>query len=470
MHDTSATGNPAAGTSALDWLEAALDYVPRWVDYQVQHVDQPGCVIAVAHKGEIVLEEAFGVADLTTGEALTPRHRFRVASHSKTFTATGIMKLKERGLLRLDDAVGTFVQGLHPAIAEVTIQQVLSNSAGLSRDGSNSGYFPGFRPFLSAAELKAELSLPPPLPAAQRFKYSNHGFSLAGLVIEAVTGEPYTTWIMREVVQAAGLAETFADMGLVPEGPFAKGHSTRVPHGRRLVIPGDLVTNDMAAATGFVSTAADLARFFAQLSPGSAAQLVSAGARREMTRRHWHDSESVLDRHYGLGTISGSLKGWDWFGHSGSFAGTLSRTAVFPAEDLAISVLTNAIDGPAQPLVDGIAHILKAFRTGGAPTDEVADWAGRWWMLWGAIDLVPIGNKVFASAPALQTPLAEVSEIAITGLDSGKVVRASGFASPGEPVTRTRDAEGEVSEVWIGGVGLVTEIAFIEQCAERFGG
>jgi len=67
------------------WLNAALGYILRWSDYPVWYADQPGCVIAVAHRGEVVLEEAFGVANLATGEALTPRLRFRVASHSETF-------------------------------------------------------------------------------------------------------------------------------------------------------------------------------------------------------------------------------------------------------------------------------------------------------------------------------------------------------------------------------------------------
>jgi D-alanyl-D-alanine carboxypeptidase len=452
------------------WLKAALDYVPRWIDFQVQHVEQPGCVVAVAHRGEVVLEEAFGVANLTTGEALTPRHRFRVASHSKTFTAAGILKLKERGLLRLDDAAGTFVQGLHEKAAGVTVQQLLSHSAGLVRDGQDGTQFTNHRPFFSAAELKADLALPPPLPAAERFKYSNHGYGLLGLVIEAVTGEPYTAWTMREIVQPAGLTETFADIGLMKDGSLANGHSTRLPHGRRLVIPGDNPTNDAASATGFVSTAADLARFFSQLAPNSPSPLLTAASRRDMTRRHWRDHESTLERYYGLGTISGSLKGWDWFGHSGSFPGTLTRTAVFPAEELAISVVTNAIDGPAQLWVDGVGHILKAFKAGGEPKEEVADWAGRWWMLWGAVDLVPIGAKVIASAPALNPPLAEVSDITVTGLDSGKVVRASGFGSPGEPVTRVRDAEGEVCEIWIGGVKFISEIAFAEESATSYGG
>jgi D-alanyl-D-alanine carboxypeptidase len=450
------------------WLKAGLDYVGRWIDYQVQLSAQPGCAIAVAYRGDVVMEAAFGVADLSTGEALTPRHRFRVASHSKTFTAAGILKLKEQGRLRLDDGVGSFVPGLHPEIAAVTVQQLLSHSGGLVRDGANAGQFTNHRPFLSTAELKADLALAPPYGAAERFKYSNHGYGLLGLIIEAVTGEPYTAWITREIVGPAGLTETAADIGLMT-GKLASGHSTRLPLGRRLVIPGDNVTNDVASATGFVSTAADLARFFAQLSPASESNLLAPLSRRDMTRRHWQDSESVLERYYGLGTISGTLKGWDWFGHSGSFPGTLSRTAVFPAAGLTVSVLTNAIDGPAQLWVDGIAHILKAFRTGGAPREAIADWAGRWWMLWGAIDLVPIGDKVFASPAALTPPLSEMSEIEITGRDAGKVIRASGFFSPGEPVDRRRDAHGAVSEIWLGGTRLVGQTAFADELAASYG-
>ena len=45
------------------WLGAALDYIPRWLEFQVRAYEQPGCVIAIAHKDRIVLEEAYGFAD-----------------------------------------------------------------------------------------------------------------------------------------------------------------------------------------------------------------------------------------------------------------------------------------------------------------------------------------------------------------------------------------------------------------------
>jgi D-alanyl-D-alanine carboxypeptidase len=137
--------------------------------------DQPGCAIAVAHHGRVVLDEAFGYAHLVRREKLTPRHRFRVASHSKSFAAAGILRLAERRALRLEDRVGRYVGGLHPSVARATLAQVLSHGAGIVRDGPDSSQFQGRRPFLSEAELREQLAAPAILRAGSRFKYSNHG-------------------------------------------------------------------------------------------------------------------------------------------------------------------------------------------------------------------------------------------------------------------------------------------------------
>src|SRR5689334_485874 len=111
------------------WLPSALDYIPRWLDFQMQASQQPGCIVAIAHRDQIMLERAFGLANLDTGEELTPRHRFRIASHTKSFTTAAILKLREQGRLKLDDTAGQFVDGLHPGVARATIAQLLSHAA-----------------------------------------------------------------------------------------------------------------------------------------------------------------------------------------------------------------------------------------------------------------------------------------------------------------------------------------------------
>lgn len=451
------------------WLPAALDYIGSWLAFQRRHHDQPGCALAIASGGEIALEAAFGKADLTSGEALTPRHGFRIASHSKSFTAAGLLRLAEAGRLRLDDAAGTYVPGLHADVAEATLTQLLSNSAGLVRDGADSGQFFDRRPYRRRDELLADLAQPPIYPPAQRLKYSNHGFALLGLVIEAVTGEAYSDWILREIVAPAGLRETQPDIGLWT-GPMAKGHSGTQPLGRRVVIPADNPGNAMTAAAGFVATAADVARYFAQLSPRAEASVLSPLSRREMTRRLWPDSESGLGRHYGLGTISGGEGDWHWVGHSGGFQGFITRTVILPEQDLTVSVLTNAIDGLAHPWLDGVVHILKAFSEHGAPSRTTQDWTGRWWTIWGAGDLVPGENKVLCANPALFTPFLDAPEITVEAPDRGRIVRASAFNSPGEPARLARDGAGKVTSVWLGGGQAISEDALRAEMVERYGG
>lgn len=452
------------------WLAPALAYAASWLEFQRRHHDQPGCAVAIASGGEIVLEAAFGSADLATGEALTPRHGFRIASHSKSFTAAGILRLVEEGRLRLDDTVGRFVDGLHPAVAGTTVGQVLSNSAGLTRDGPDSGQFVDRKPYCSKAELIADLSVAPVYAGSQRFKYSNHGFALLGLVIEAVTGLSYSEWITDEVVSKVGLLETKADIELWGHRPMAKGHSGTQPVGRRIVIPADNPGHAMVSAAGFVATAADVARYFAQLAPEARTSILSPLSRREMTRQLWADDEASLGRHYGLGTISGGDGAWRWFGHSGGFQGFITRTCVFPEQDLTVAVLTNAIDGLAHPWLDGVAHILKTFAERGAPPAETQGWAGRWWTLWGAADLVPVAKHVLVAAPALLTPFLDAPEITLDTPDRGRITRASGFSSPGETAELQRDSTGTVRSVRLGGGRLIDEAAMRAEMLARYGG
>jgi CubicO group peptidase (beta-lactamase class C family) len=448
------------------WLDAALDYVPRWLEHQMAVAEQPGCVVAIARHGHVIFERAWGVANLDTAEPLTPRHRFRIASHSKTFTAAAVLILRERGKLGLDDAAGRYVAGLHPDVARATIGQLLSHSAGLTRDGPDAGQFMDARPYLSVAELKADLSKPQPLPPAETFKYSNHGMALLGLIVEAVTGEPYDRWVAREVIAAVGLNETVVDMPLLPtpRPPFAHGHSTKLPYGRRFVVPGDGAANAVAAAGGFVSTARDLVRFYAQLDPAAPQSILSATSRREQTRRHWRDRHASIERHYGYGTMVSAPGPFAAFGHGGSWQGTLSRTLHVPEHGLTVSVLTNAVDGPAQPWCEGILHICRTMlERAAAPDATTSAWTGRYWSLWLPVDLVPIGaGRVLVATPGTPTPFAEATVLAIEGI-SGRVTEAQAYGDLGEPVHLADGA------FHLGGKRLLPEAAFKAEMAKRYG-
>ncbi len=455
------------------WIAAALDYVPRWIEHQMRITEQPGCVIAVAHKGQVLLEQAYGYADQVRGIELTPRHRYRVASHSKSFTSAGIMKLREQGKLKLDDPAGRYVDGLHPDLAKATLTQLLSHTAGIIRDGTDAGQWTDRRPFRNEVELRADLAEAPIIERNTRYKYSNHGFGLLGLVIESVTGESYNKWIKREIVDAVGLEETQPDIPLSNTTPFARGHSARLPVGQRLIIPGTNSTHALASATGFISTAADLARFYNQLAPSAKKSVLSAASRREMIRKQWRIPHIPAELYYGLGIRSGSTGDWPWFGHSGGFQGYVTHTGTYAPHDITVSVLTNAADGRAVAWVQGTVHILRHFARHGAPSRRLGNWTGRWWTLWGACDLLPVGERVVVVNPGMPDgfpdAFKDATEIEVTGRDRGVIALAAGGASHGETVRRVRNASGRVTELWLAGTKYLPEAKVVAEMQARYG-
>jgi CubicO group peptidase (beta-lactamase class C family) len=459
---------PMAKSPKGRWLSAAIDYIPAWIELQLRASGQPGCVVAIASKDRIVLEQAFGVADLATGEKLTPRHRFRVASHSKSFTAAGVMKLREQGRLKLDDAVGDYVAGLNSTIAQTTIGQILSHSAGITRDGRDCGHYDGRRPYPNAQEVRSDLASDPIIEPNSRFKYSNHGFALLGLLIEAIASEPFSAWIKREIIDAVGLKETTPDMPIPKATPFARGHSAKLLLGERMIFPGDYTENAIAPAGGFVATASDLCRYFAQLSPRAKKSVLSAPSRREMTRKHWRNAHTAGEEYYGLGIISGALDGWDWFGHSGGLPGYISRTAVLPEQNVTIAVLTNVSNGWAGPWVDGSIHILREFSQRGPPTRKVRGWTGRWWSRDDPADFIPLGNKVIVANPQAWNPFLNATEIEVTSRDKGRVSLDNGYGDHGESIVRRRNKSGKVVEIVFAGCKLLTERALAAEMRERY--
>jgi D-alanyl-D-alanine carboxypeptidase len=186
-------------------------------------------------------------------------------------------------------------------------------------------------------------------------------------------------------------------------------------------------------------------------------------------QRLWRDEHNSLGRWYGLGTISGALGDWDWFGHTGGFQGTITRTACVPGQGLCVSALSNAADGASHAWVDGALHILRAYARQGAPRKQHAAWTGRWWSMWGAVDLLPMGTQVMVANPSLPNPLFDATQITPRGKPGeGRIKLAGGFGSHGEPARLVLDAKGRTKAVWLGGTRLLTEAQSAKELRARY--
>jgi hypothetical protein len=134
-----------------------------------------------------------------------------------------------------------------------------------------------------------------------------------------------------------------------------------------------------------------------------------------------------------------------------------------------ISVLTNASDGFAYPWVDGILSILQNFEQHGAPKVSAKNWRGRWWNLWSAVDLVPMGDHMRAVAPVMFKPFdGNETIIELQSKDRGLITRTSGYLSPGEQVRRVRDRRGNVKEIWFAASQMLPREAMVAQSMKRF--
>lgn len=430
------------------------DHLAAWVGTQAGFARVPGVQYAVRVGGDVVLEGAWGVADVTTGEPLRTDHVFRVASHSKTFTATAVARLAERGALRLDDAFEAHLPELvGTGVGRVTLREALGHTGGVRRDGTDADFWQLGPPFPDRRALVASVrAAGPVLGRGEVFKYSNLAYGLLGLVVEAVTGRPFERHVQDDLLGPLGLDRTSPE--LEDGAPAVVGHSALgvADDGRLPVAP--VRTGALAAATGFCSTASDLTRWFAAHAEGSTLL-------RPETRRLLQRDESAIDRpharprRYGLGFEVRDIEGRRVVGHSGAFPGQLSRTWADPAAGVVVSVLTNAVDGPADTIATGLFALVATALDAGAPTPaEAADLdrrTGRFANLWGLTDVVRLGGDLWLIDPRRDDPLAGAERLVADG-ETLRLPVEPGFGAPGEPVEVLPGEDGRPAGIVVAGV------------------
>jgi CubicO group peptidase (beta-lactamase class C family) len=433
---------------------AAAPYLDSWLGFRQRLLRVPGVQAALAVDGEVVLSTAHGFADVENQVALTPEHLFRVASHSKMFTATSILQLAESGKLRIDDTVAEHLPWLQGSdVAGRTLRELLCHGSGIIRDGHNSNHWQLSQPFLDHEGLRrVALDDAAVLNANERFKYSNITYSLLGEVVAAVSGIPYNDYVSRNVVDRLGLKDTAPE--LLPEraDDYALGYSALGYADRRLPID-HVDTAAMSAATGFTSTAADLVRFVSAQRFGDD-RLLSDDSKRRMQHAEWPTGGK--DRWYGLGVDIEETNGHRTIGHGGGYPGHITGTRVDPVSGVAVSILTNAIDGPARGLVAGalaLIDLAAGDRGEGEKVDAAAEkFCGRFANLWGVADVVRLGDQLVMLSPESDAPAEDVIRLTVAGDDRLIVNTDNGLGSPGEAMLYTFDGSDVVSIQGPGGM------------------
>jgi CubicO group peptidase (beta-lactamase class C family) len=434
---------------APETLTEVLAYYDTLLCFWQRYHRVPGVQAAVHDGDEIAFSAAYGVADVERAVELTEQHLFRIASHSKTFTATAILQLMEQGRLRLDDRAAAHVTELAgTAVGELTVRDLLSHAGGVTRDSLEGDFWQLMAAFPDRAQLLRILREPGSavLPGNDRFKYSNIGFGLLGLVIEAVTGTSYNDHVRAEIVDRLCLADQGPELDPARFGEYATGYSALSYASERIPIE-HVDTRALAAATGFYSTARDLVRYFAAHLPGDD-RLLSDASKRLMQHPHWQAGGNDEGQRYGLGLQVIKVGKRDVFGHGGGYPGHITRSLVDADRRIAVSVLTNAIDGPAAQFAQAVLKLIDLAESADrGEGHELSRFTGRFANVWGVVDIVLLGGRLYGLDPTLPDPAAEPQSLEPVGDSSLRVSEDSGYGAYGESYRYTFADDGRVQSV-----------------------
>jgi CubicO group peptidase (beta-lactamase class C family) len=274
-------------------LAPKIALLEQWIEAQRAYRAIPGLAIAVVHDQELVWSRGFGVADLTTKAPVTPGTIFRIASITKTFTATAIMILRDRGKLRLDDPVRTHLpwftyKNRHADGPAVTIRHLLTHTSGLPREAAfpywTDHNFPTREQMIAAFHDQESVFEP-----ETRYKYSNLGMAILGEVIAAASGMSYDAFVTKNILEPLGMTSTsvFPQQGL--RARWATGYDRKLDDGSRKAVD-ILDARGLVSAANISSTVEDLGRwasFHMLEGKDSSGQILKGSTLREMHRVQW---------------------------------------------------------------------------------------------------------------------------------------------------------------------------------------
>ena len=291
------------------------------IEQMMKAAGVPGAAIAVVKDGAVVHTRGFGVTSVETNAPVTSKTLFRLGSTTKMFVALAVLKLADEGKLRLDQPVGELVPGLTPVVARVTLEQLLTHTAGLADEAPMQGPLDE-----SALHERVKGWDEPAFFAApgEVFSYANPGYVLLGDVIAHVTKQPFSAAMQELVLKPAGMADsTFRPLEAFTR-PVALGHD-----GNGVIRPFAEHAGNYPPGSLFTS-AEDLGRVLAALSPATLERLAQPRV-----------AIAAQGRHYGYGVIVDRRRGPRLVLHTGARTGYGSTILIAPAERAAVAIITS---------------------------------------------------------------------------------------------------------------------------------
>ncbi|GLC23834.1 serine hydrolase [Roseisolibacter agri] len=321
--------------------------------------DRPGCAVGVGHRGRVVLERGYGMADLESAAPMTPATVVHAASLAKSVTAYAVLLLERDGKLSLDDDVRRHVPELPDYGHRITIRHLLTHTSGL-RDFFEllilaRGRFEEDR--ITDADAMAMIARQRTVDFAPgtEHQYVNTGYLLAAHVVARVSGQPFASFVTSRILAPLGMSHTRLrdDVATLVPGR-AVGYARRGA-GWRTSVPNF----DVVGSTNLETTVGDLLRWGAHLdhpAPDDAALV-----RRMHAPGVLANGDTLA---YGLGLALARDRGLTVAEHEGRDPGFRAYLGRWMEPALTVALLCNA--AALDPV--GLGHAVADLALGPRPT------------------------------------------------------------------------------------------------------
>jgi CubicO group peptidase (beta-lactamase class C family) len=348
MSGVAARGRQKEGLSA---------HVDRVVQAERKAQQIPGVSLAVCRDGKVVKASGYGLANVELDVPVTPETIFQTGSVGKQFTSMAVMMLVEEGKIGLDVEIPKYIPESPAVWKEVTVRELLTHTSGIADYGGEEDTMAkgviNFRKDYTEEELTQVFAkMPMDFAPGAKWKYSNTGYVLLGIIIHRVTGEFYGDFLQARIFRPLGMTSTriISEADIVPHRSSGYRLVKGVLKNQEWVSPALNTTADGALYTNVL----DLAKWDAALNRKLLVKPSSYVAM--WTPVRLNDGKTYP---YGFGWSLSGAAGKHVVSHDGAWQGFTMSISRHLDERWTVIVMTNLDSDNSKPekIVDEVTKI-----------------------------------------------------------------------------------------------------------------
>lgn len=301
--------------------------------------------VLVAEKDKVLIQQGYGSADLEWKVPNTATTKFRIGSITKQFTAASILLLQERGKLKIEEPVKTYLPDAPATWDKITVYNLLTHTSGIP----NFTGLPEFPAVMRQEKTPDEVialfhDKPLDFEPGTKFTYSNSNYILLGRIIEKLSGASYADFVQKNIFTPVGMQDSGLDSNTAILPQRAQGYESR-PNG--LERAAYISMTVPYAAGAFYSTVGDLLKWERALFGGKVLSPASL-----------HTMTTPFKDEYGTGLFIKGEKDHNVITHGGSINGFEASLNFYPDRQLTVIVLGNIGNDVPDTIAGQLGKVL----------------------------------------------------------------------------------------------------------------